>query len=114
MTKLPRYEGILIDLDTAGILASAESKLAHFDAMASKRMLKDALKRQLLRMDAMFSSNVDGRHVRYEDVAILEAAVMNSPFSDDNNTSLVKLARKFGATDGLGDVVCYRYMKTIE
>lgn len=114
MTKLPRYEGILIDLNTAGILASAESKLAHFDAMASKRMLRDALKRQLLRMDAMFSSNVDGRHVRYEDVAILEAAVMNSPFSDDDNTSLVKLARKFGTADGLGDVVCYRYMKTIE
>lgn len=114
MTKLPRYEGILIDLDTAGMLASAESNLAHYNMMASKYALKDALKRQLIRIDAMCSSNVDGRHVRYEDVAALEAAVMNSPFSDDSNTTLVKLARKSDFANGLGDVVCYRYMRTIE
>lgn len=114
MAKLPRYEGILIDLSTAGILASSESKLAHFDAMASKCMLRDALKRQLIRVDAICSSNVDGRRVQYEDVALLEAAVMNSPFSDDDNTTLVKLARRSGFTGGLDNVVCYRYMKTIE
>lgn len=114
MTKLPRYEGILIDLNTAGILASSESKLAHFDAMASKCPLRDALKRQLIRIDSICSSNVDGRRVQYEDVALLEAAVMNSPFSDDDNTTLIKLARKSGFTGELGNVVCYRYMKTVE
>lgn len=114
VTKLPRYEGIFIDLDTAGVLASSESKLAHFDAMASKCKLRTALKRQLLRIDAICSSSIDGRRVRYEDVATLEAAVMNSPFSDDDNTSLVRLAKKSGLADGLGDVVCYRYMKTVE
>lgn len=114
MAKLPRYEGILIDLSTAGILASSESKLAHFDAMTSKCSLRAALKRQLIRVDAICSSNVDGRHVSYEDIAILEAAVMNSPFSDDNNTTLIKLARKSGLTDGLGEVVSYRYMRTVE
>lgn len=114
MRSLSRYESICIDGYTAGLLSSSEMDLVRFDALASQSQLMSETRQQLLRVEALSSVSIDGRRVKYLDLLKLEAAILNTPFTDDDCTRLYRLANKLGLEDASGATVSYRYMRTVD
>lgn len=109
-----KYSSIQVDDKTIGLLASSEAELIRADAAISSSHFRNAICRQILRVEALSSVVVDGFRPEYSDLAQLELAQLNRDILSDDPDSMLRFARKRDLQDCLGAIVAYQYMKTVE
>lgn len=110
----PQYPPTSIDDRTIGLLSSAEVDLVRADVAASKSRFSPAVRKGLLRVEAIASARVDGFEVGYRDLLRLEASVDVSKKRNESCEHLFLLASKQGSPKAQGLVTAYRYMRAIE
>lgn len=96
------------------MLSAAEAELVRSDALVSASPLAQAIRQQVLRIDALASTSIDGRRVSLSDLIKLESAILNAPFSDDDCSYLYQLANKINLEDARSTIVAFRYMRTVD
>lgn len=109
-----QYPPTSIDDRAIGLLSSAEIDLTRADVVASNSRFSPAVKKNLLRIEAIASAHVDGFEVKYRDLLRLEASANISRKRDESCEHLFLLASKQGCPDPQGLVAAYRYMKAVE
>ncbi len=113
--KVPqRYSTIVLSGEIAGLLSSAEAELVRADALISAEPLANAIRQQILRIDALASTSIDGKKVSLSDLIKLEATILNVPFSDDDCSYLYQLANRIDLEDARSTIVAFRYMRTVD
>ena len=109
-----QYPPTSVDDMTIGLLSSAEVDLVRADMAASSSRVSPAIRKNLLRIEAITSARIDGFDVGYRDLLRLEASVAASKRRNENCEHLFLLARKQESPDAHGLVAAYRYMRAIE
>lgn len=109
-----QYPPTSIDDRTIGLLSSAETDLVRADVAASNSRLSPAIRKNLLRIEAITSARIDGFEISYRDLLQLEASVAASKKRNESCEHLFLLARKQENVDAYGLVAAYRYMRAIE
>ena len=112
------YEEILnkpiaIDTNTMGRLSLSEVELTRMDERISNHALRDAIRHQLLRVEAITSVRIDGSDVGYAELARFEFSLDNAPLAHQSPRSLFKRADKIGVKNAEGVVRAIHYMGAI-
>ena len=105
---------IVIDADTMGQLAEAELDLARIDERISNHPFLSAIRRQLLRLEAISSIIIDGSDVTYTELVALESSLGNTKPIERGPKSLFRRAQKLNMTNAAGSVRAILYMDAID
>ena len=105
---------VSINAETMSKLAASEDDLVRMDERISRHVLLPAIRRQLLRLEAIASSMIDGTHVSFSDLLRFEAVIINTPSALRTPSSLFYRAAQMGLDCPEGAVSAVLYLEALE
>lgn len=105
---------VAFDAETIGRLSKGETEIVRADDLVSRHELFDAIRHQLLRIEALASVMVEGISVTYADLALMESFSCASPLPAKTPRALYRRASKLNLPDPAGTVSALCYMGAIE